>query len=67
MIKLLILIFLLLISSSSKAQMGGIGISIPPGTNHVPIINSGSIPSGAIQDDSGNYLQDDARHYLIAG
>lgn len=27
----------------------------------------GNIPSGAIQDDSSHYLNDDAGHYLIAG
>ena len=66
----LIAIFFLSMSLPSYAQFIGIRIGIPGmsvygvGAGHS---NGGGIPSGELQDDSVNYLQDDAGHYTISG
>lgn len=66
--KYLILICLILMPmETSKADMllTGTGSSVLGGVIIIPVASGGGAPAGALQDDSGNYLNDDAGHYIV--
>lgn len=53
---------LMAFSVPSHAQFIGIRIGIP--SNNCTGNGGAHLPNGALQDDSGHYLNDDALHYI---
>ena len=61
---IILAVFMFSLSLPSYAQFIGIRIGIPSNS----LNGSGNaVPSGAIQDDAGHFINDDASHYIIAG